>query len=153
MIARIAATLVALVLAAAVHAETLRVNSPNDGYLNLRTGPGSQFDIIMHMPHGSQVETLEYAGNWVRVRHQSGTVGWAFRKYMVRYDPHPNQYRVYSPNDGFLNLRTGPGTQFGIITPMYNGTQLQILEWAGKWVRVRTQYGHEGWAYSSYLVK
>ncbi|MDF0600744.1 SH3 domain-containing protein [Psychromarinibacter sp. C21-152] len=153
MLARLTTAVAVVFFALAAQAETMMVNSPNDGFLNLRTGPGNGYQIIMQMPHSSLLETLERSGNWLRVRHESGYEGWAYRKYMVRYDPTPNLYRVYSPNDGFLNLRTGPGTRFAIITPMYNGTEVRILEWSGKWVRVQTEYGQQGWAYSSYLVK
>lgn len=151
MLSRMLAVLAALVIGASAWAETLVVNSPGDGYLNLRTGPGGSFAIIMRMPHRSHLETLEYAGNWVRVRHETGNVGWAYRKYMS--DPAPVLHRVYSPNDGFLNLRRGPGTGYGIITPMYNGTRVEILKWSGKWVLVDTEYGQRGWAYSDYLVR
>ena len=48
----------ALVTATTARAERLLVNSPGDGFLNLRTGPGSQYNIIRKMYHGSAVETL-----------------------------------------------------------------------------------------------
>ncbi len=153
MIFRLFAVLAALFLSAAAWADTLVVNSPGDGFLNLRTGPGSKYQVIMRMPHRSHVETLEIAGNWARVRHETGNVGWAFRKYMVSPEPGPVRYRVVSPNDGFLNLRTGPGTRYDIITPMYNGTRVTILESAGAWVRVRTDLGQEGWAFAKYLLR
>ena len=51
--ARVLAPLIAtLFLALPALAEMRIVNSPGDGYLNLRTGPGSQFDIILPMTHG-----------------------------------------------------------------------------------------------------
>ncbi len=153
MALRICTLLAALVISAAAWAETLVVNSPGDGYLNLRTGPGGQYNVIMRMPHSSSLEALEYAGNWARVRHETGTVGWAYRKYMVKPASAPVLYQVYSPGDGYLNLRTGPGTRYGIITPMYNGTRVEILERAGQWVRVYTEYGQEGWAFAKYLVR
>ena len=135
----------------AASAETLLVNSPGDGYLNLRTGPGSQYQIIRKMYHGSSVEVLEAAGAWLRVRHQSGAVGWAFGQYLVR-PASTSWLTVYSPADGYLNLRSGPGTKYQIIMPMYNGEQVEVLERKGNWARVRHQSGAVGWAYRSYLV-
>ena len=145
----LAATLWALV----AHAEVMIVNSPGDGYLNLRTGPGGNFAVIMEMDHGTAVNTLEYSGNWARVEHETGAVGWAHRKYMVPYASGPAKYRVFSPGDGYLNLRTGPGTNYAIITRMNNGTWVEILERSGNWVRVFHEYGDEGWAHSKYLVR
>ena len=137
--------------ARAASAETLVVTSPGDGYLNLRTGPGSKFQIIRRMYHGSTVETLEYSGNWARVRHQSGDVGWAFRQNLSR--PISRWLSVYSPSDGYLNLRTGPGTKYQVIMRMYNGEEVEVLETKGKWVRVRHYSGSVGWAYRDYLVE
>lgn len=145
--------LAGLVLAVAAQADVRMVNSPGDGFLNLRTGPGSQYAIVMEMNHGSAVEVLEVSGQWARVRHESGATGWAFRKYMVAYDQAPGKMFVYSPGDGYLNLRTGPGSDFAIITRMYNGEWVQILERKGNWVRVLHEYGDEGWAYAKYLRK
>ena len=141
-------------LAAAAWAEVRIVNSPGDGYLNLRTGPGSQYDIILPLRHGSLVEVLETKGSWSRVRHEaSGNVGWAFRKYMVAFDGAAPVRFVYSPNDGYLNLRTGPGSGFAIVRRMFNGEAVEILERKGGWVRVSHQSGAQGWAFEKYLRK
>jgi len=142
-----------LICASIAQAEVRIVNSPGDGFLNLRTGPGSSFAIITQMDHGTTVNTLEISGKWARVEHESGAVGWAFRKYMVPYQAGPAKYYVFSPNDGFLNLRTGPGTNFGVISRMYNGSWVEILERSGNWVRVYHEFGDEGWAYSKYLKR
>ena len=151
MFPRLIAALTLWISALAAQAEVLVVNSPGDGYLNLRTGPGSEFAIITRMYHGSTVNTLEYAGGWARVEHESGAVGWAFRKYMVRPAATPARFYIYSPGDGFLNLRTGPGTRFDVVVRMYNGEWVEVLERSGNWVRVYHQGGFEGWAFSQYL--
>lgn len=147
----LAAAAAGLVTARAASAETLIVHSPGDGFLNLRTGPGTRYAIIRQMDHGSRVETLEWSGKWVRVRHQSGAVGWAYAEHLRR--PASPSRKIYSPRDGFLNLRTGPGTGYGIVMRMYNGERVEILDRSGKWRFVRHQSGAEGWAYVDYLVR
>ncbi len=134
-------------------AETLKVSSPGDGYLNLRTGPGTRFGIVRQMYHGTTVEVLERAGGWLRVRHESGDVGWASARFLKPYSTPQDWYRVYSPGDGYLNLRAGPGTKFHIIFRMHNSEQVQFLEKRGNWWRVRHEGGTVGWAYRKYLVR
>ena len=81
--ARVLAPLIAtLFLALPALAEMRIVNSPGDGYLNLRTGPGSSFAIVQRMYNGDSVEIVERKGGWVRVFHQSGATGWCFEKYL-----------------------------------------------------------------------
>lgn len=54
------------------------------GYLNLRAGPGTRFDIIRRMQPGDSVAPLETRGDWLRVRHVSGDTGWAHGDYLSR---------------------------------------------------------------------
>ena len=151
--ARVLGPLIAtLFLALPALAEMRIVNSPGDGYLNLRTGPGSQFDIILPMTHGSTVDILETKGSWSRVRHeQTGATGWAFRKHLAPLQAGVPTKFVYSPGDGYLNLRTGPGSSFAIVQRMYNGDSVEIVERKGGWVRVFHQSGATGWCFEKYL--
>ncbi|MEZ5714701.1 MAG: SH3 domain-containing protein [Paracoccaceae bacterium] len=146
-------TLIATLFATVVAASEMRVvNSPGDGFLNLRTGPGSGFAIVLPMTHGSTVEVLETKGGWRRVQHQeSGAAGWAFGKYLAPFEGGVPTKFVHSPGDGFLNLRTGPGSGFAIVRRMYNGDAVEIIERKGSWVRVYHQSGAEGWCSEKFL--
>lgn len=85
MLRHFLATALMIMLAGAALAELRMVNSPGDGYLNLRTGPGSDFRILRRMYHGERVDILERKGNWVRVyHHPTGARGWAYAKYLRR---------------------------------------------------------------------
>jgi hypothetical protein len=69
---------------------TARANSPNDGFLALRTGPSSETgERIMKIPHGAVITVLGCLpraagknGRWCRVNY-NGNVGWAFDGYMI----------------------------------------------------------------------
>lgn len=56
--------------------------------------------------------------------------------------------------DGFVNMRTGPGTSFEIIVAIDNGETLNIYEEAegGKWLRTKYN-GKEGWIAASQVKK
>lgn len=64
-------------------AETLTINDPKDGWLNLRSGPGTSFRIIQRMNNGMRVNELERQGNWSNVALPNGVIGWVYRKYML----------------------------------------------------------------------
>ena len=136
--------------AGAARADLLIVNSPGDGYLNLRTGPGTGFDIIHAMPHGSEVHALEWSGRWVRVRHESGFTGWCSSRFLARTGP--KRLSVFSAHDGYLNLRQGPGTSHPILMRMNNGESVEVLASSGAWRKVRHPSGAVGWAHGRYLV-
>ncbi len=49
-----------------------------------------------------------------------------------------------------LNVRTGPGTKYAIVTGVRGGDRLSVLEQSGGWIRVRTDSGKEGWVSSKF---
>ena len=58
------------------------------------------------------------------------------------------------PNgDGFLAVRTGPGSEFRKIDELHNGNQVRTCARTGKWVGV--YYGQprqKGWVHSNWLI-
>ncbi|MBX7170546.1 MAG: SH3 domain-containing protein [Pyrinomonadaceae bacterium] len=74
-------------------AATARVNSPNDGFLALRTDPSSDYgDRILQIPHGATVKVLGCqgfrvniggrSGRWCRVSYD-GYTGWVFDGWLI----------------------------------------------------------------------
>lgn len=57
---------------------------------------------------------------------------------------------IISSYDGFLNLRTGPGLSYPVITRLYNGQLLKITNTSGDWFKV-TAAGRTGWLSSWYV--
>lgn len=148
--------LTALLLAlgtAAAWAETLYVYSSSDGYLNLRTGPGGGYAIIGEMYHGDAVEVVQWGNGWHQVRHGSGWTGWASSKFL-QPDPDRTNMIVNSPGDGYLNLREGPGSSYGIIGRMDHWSPIWVLgQRSGAWLLVEhADTGWRGWAHSGWLT-
>lgn len=44
-----------------------------------------------------------------------------------------------------LNVRSGPGTTYKVVFGVRGGERLNVLERSGKWIRIRTAGGQEGW--------
>ena len=44
-----------------------------------------------------------------------------------------------------LNVRSGPGKNYAFKFAVYKGDRLTVLERTGKWIRVRSSSGKEGW--------
>ncbi|PWJ20350.1 SH3 domain-containing protein [Jannaschia seohaensis] len=65
-----------------VGAPTLTV-APGTGWLNLRAAPGTDAAILRRMYPGDRVEALAREGEWLRIRHVSGAVGWAHGDYVT----------------------------------------------------------------------
>lgn len=50
-------------------------------YLNLRTGPGTNFEKIRTLPVGVKVEVLEYDNGWYKISY-NGTIGYSIEDYL-----------------------------------------------------------------------
>lgn len=134
-------------------AERLFVTDTNDGYLNLRTGPGTNFPILIRLYGGTEVDGIDQSGSWRRVVLPDGQVGWASGNFMSSSyrQQRPYDARVARTNDGFLNLRTGPGTNYRIVQRLYAGQGVFDVGSQGNWMRVRLPDGTVGWASSRYF--
>jgi len=155
---RILTFLSAVFLASAAAATTLFVDAPKDGFLNLRAGPSTAYNIRAEMPHGSVMKVLATPGKWFKVKDAYGNVGWAHSNYMSQYPavhpkPQPAHHirYVYAPKHGALNLRTGPSTAYNVLGKMAHGTTVKVLKAQGKWRKVMHPSGTVGWAHNAYL--
>lgn len=146
--------------------------------LNLRSGPGTSFGVVRSLPSGAQVEVMGEAQNGFRPVRYQGTSGWASSDFLrvgsagtpvtptvtVTATTPPTE----QPGGGTigdtvtgsasvttvglsLNMRSGPGTSFGVIRSIPSGAQVEVMGAAQSgFLPVRYQ-GTKGWAAADYL--
>ena len=71
--------------------------------------------------------------------------------------PNPSTTAIVSGNSGTKNLRSGPGTRYGIVTEIATGETVEVLGSSSDvggypWTRVRTADGTEAWIASHLLT-
>lgn len=141
----------------------------NTGALNVRSGPSVDFGVVTVIYKGQVVGLLGrfHANNWVNIRLSNGLEGWVNSVYLnsnvpvnelpVIGTPAPVPPANVTPTavvtTGALNIRSGPGPLFPILTVARQGEQLALLgrNSAGSWLKVRTASNIEGWVNSSYV--
>jgi len=132
-------------------AQTLYVKQTEDGYLNLRSGPGTRYEVLDRLAPGDRVVVQETVGRWYRVVSPGGDKGWVAGDFLERVGDGRTTLFVKQTGDGYLNLRSGPATSHDILRRMYPGDRLEPLERSGDWIRVRHVSGAVGWAHGSYI--
>jgi hypothetical protein len=50
--------------------------------LNIRSGPGKQYNVVGKVARGATVAILEDAGQWLKIRLADGTVGYAAKEHI-----------------------------------------------------------------------
>ena len=122
--------------------------------LNIRQGAGTGYARVGQLNRGARVEILEVKDGWGRIRE-----GWISLKYVSGYtggstgNNGGGQNIIVGSKDtvGYvtadsLNVRSGPGTNYGKNGSLTRGYRVNVLEVQGKWARI-----DEGWVFLEYL--
>jgi uncharacterized protein YgiM (DUF1202 family) len=125
--------------------------------LNVRTGPGLGFASIASVQTNNEVTLIGRTAdaNWTQIRMSTGQEGWVSTVFLS-YDA--DFYRTLprtgettasaTVTTGTLNVRTGPGTGFDVVTTLNEGAYVTLIARNAdqSWVKVRLSDGREGWA-------
>ncbi len=150
---RIALLACLILMPALASAQTLFVKRTDDGYLSLRDGPGTRYDVLRRLSPGDRVDVEETLGRWYRIRLPSGERGWVsgdFLEQRAQATPKGPLF-VDRTSDGYLNLRAGPGTNHAVLRRIYPGDRLVPMATRGNWIAVRHATGAEGWVHRDYV--
>jgi len=59
---------------------------------------------------------------------------------------------IINQNISSLNVRTGPGSEYGIITKVYPEENYPLLQEQGDWYKIRIDKDTEGWLFATYTT-
>jgi uncharacterized protein YgiM (DUF1202 family) len=146
--------------------------------LNLRAGPGIQYDVLASAPRGAMVQILSYeGGNWRSVKVlSSDMVGFMDATYLgtapeslvtpqpvypifpiyPTYPPSPSSTQAVVNNPvptQFLNLRQSPSYTAPVLGIYYNGTICTVLSESGGWYYVEMTGGLRGYFRKNNLLR
>ena len=151
---------------------TGEVKSP---YLNLRSGPGTNYHVVAVLQQHTEVYIIARSSGstWYLVKTQGGPTGWVKRYYIHTDFPYtslpfakdlqqpapmppsqPSQQPSGFVNTGYLNVRTGPGTNYRAFAVVSSGTNVLLLgrSSGGSWLKVRIPTGAVGWVGRYYIA-
>ncbi|OUB30093.1 peptidase M15 [Bacillus thuringiensis serovar yunnanensis] len=126
----------------------------NGSNVNLRKGPGTGYGVIRQLGKGESYKVFGQSNGWLNL----GGDQWIFNDpSYIRYTggnvPTPSQ----SSNGGVgvvtiiadvLRVRTGPGTNYGIVKNVYQGEKYQSFGYKDGWYNV----GGNQWVSGEYVT-
>lgn len=119
--------------------------------LNLRQGPGTSFAISQVVPSGGTVDVTGAAQfGYVPVTY-GGATGWVLETYLNLESP-ASTSGTRHVFDGRLNLRSGPGTSYSVISVMPDGAAVTASGTEENGFARITWNGTPGWAATQYLT-
>jgi len=103
-----------------------------DGALNLRASASTSSSVLLVMPGGAEVGVTGSPQNGFTPVRYNGVNGWAYSAYLSDTEPGDDP----APDPGVdeetryataaLNLRSGAGTSFGVLTVIPNGAAVTV---------------------------
>ena len=134
--------------------------------LNLRSGPGSGFGVLRSLPSGAQVDVMGEAQNGFRPVRYQGVKGWASADFLtigaVSTPVTPTAIPI-EPDGGVvgtatvttvgvnLNMRSGPGTGFGVVRGIPSGAQVDVMGGTQNGFLPVRYLGSTGWSSTDFL--
>jgi SH3-like domain-containing protein len=144
--------------------DTAEVFTTEGDRLNLRSGPGTNYEIIDRLERGEYVTLLDgvyknedddgYA--WWLIRTDDGTVGWAVERVVTEQTLQlalmPGEDAYVTSGEDLLNVRGEPTRSSDVAFQLEDGVLVTLLDEAPvtannlRWWHIRDAEGREGWA-------
>ena len=144
--------LLAVVIGVPCLAQQMRMGlvKDEDGYTNIRKGPGTKYEIVDQVPDGMFINFSKGTNGWYKV-YTTYTSGEPqdFLGYMsankIVVPPRQGAWKEVAQvkdEDGYTNIRKGPGTKYAIVGKVRDGGYILISgEFNDRWYKVYTQKG------------
>ncbi|MCC6945882.1 MAG: SH3 domain-containing protein [Thermomicrobiales bacterium] len=104
-----------------------------DGSLNLRSSASTTASVLLVMPNGAQVGVTGSPQNGFTPVRYNGTNGWAYSAYLSSTAPGSGQPEPTAApatetryTTAAVNMRSGAGTSFGVITVVPSGAAVTV---------------------------
>ena len=128
--------------------------------LNIRSGAGTNYSVITKVYKGESVDILDTSNGWYKVKLSNGKIGWASSDYITRMSNSNSNSQNGSSISGYgkvtastLNVRSGAGTSYSVVTKVYKGNKVELLESSNGWYKIKLSSGKVGWASSDYITR
>lgn len=130
-----------------------------DGAVNLRSGPGTEYPVIGWAVYGDELVLLSAGNQWYQVQIvKNGKIGFMSKEYISFDKPSSTPstgttaWISTKTANGSVNIRTGPGTGYGVIGWALNGDKLEVLSRGTSWHYVKlVKNGKIGYVSASYV--
>ena len=119
------------------------------GVLNVRKGPGTNFEIVTTYKNGEIVKASDSINGWRKVEGKEMYISSQYTKIVSTTSNIDGYYAYKVKVDDSLNVRKGAGTNYEIIGSYKNGDVVFAKPLSNGWSKL---YGQTKYVNSSYLV-
>lgn len=139
----------AVFLSLPLTAATVGKVATNNTSLNVRSGAGTGYSIVSSAPKNSYLTVESEKDGWLKVRYGANNYGWVSDDYITSV---PSKSRYVTTSYGKLNVRSGAGKGYSIVTRLSRGTEVLVISESGNWSKIVYNGNKVGWVSSEFLT-
>lgn len=121
-------------------AQMLSVDGEN---VNLRSGPGTKYQVKWEYGKGFPLKVISKKGDWVKVSDFENDSGWIYKPLLSKKGH--MIVKAFKDKNKRINIRSGPGTRYQVVGKAYYGVVFETLAQQNGWAKVRHESGLVGW--------
>jgi SH3-like domain-containing protein len=111
---------------------------------NIRSGPGTNHEILWSVGKYYPVDTVKKSGNWYKIRDFEDDEGWVFHSLLKKIPT----VIVKAP---LVNVREGPETKSRVVFQAEKGVSFKHVGKKGNWLKVQHADGEVAWIHKSLI--
>ncbi|MFZ5648050.1 MAG: SH3 domain-containing protein [Bacillota bacterium] len=121
--------------------------------VNIRSGPGTGFRILGQAVAGSQYDVADKSGGWYKI--SGGSVsGWISDQFVKISTAAASRGAAERPSPvsgvavvkgSEVNIRSGPGTNYNVLSSANRGQRFLLVDKANDWYKVKLDNNRSGW--------
>ncbi|MDR0839998.1 MAG: SH3 domain-containing protein [Christensenellaceae bacterium] len=124
--------------------------------LNVRSGPGTNYSIVMTLNKGDQVTRIGQDGKWYKVATANNSAAWVSSVYLAPVSGGSSggsnnatgSYNMYATTG--VNVRSGASTKYNIVGGLNRGDGVTAVGTSGSWTKIQWGSGY-AYVFTKYL--
>ena len=130
------------------HADSVEYRVITGDSVNFRKGPSTSYESLGKLNKGYKVEYISTTNSWAKVKY-NGKTGYVYAQYISQTGTQLNTTVKYV-NCSSLNVRSGAGTSYSVLTSISLNTQVEVLSTSNGWSKIKVG-STTGYVSSKYL--
>lgn len=114
------------------------IASVKNDQVNIRSGPGTNHEILWEVFKGFPLKILKRENNWAHIIDFEDDKGWIFAPLLSTQNTVIVRVKI-------ANMRVGPSTNYEIMATVKYGVVFKPVESKGDWLKVAHEDGASGW--------
>ncbi|MBQ6570133.1 MAG: SH3 domain-containing protein [Clostridia bacterium] len=146
-----------------------KTGTVNTSTLNMRSGAGTSYSVVTTLSKGAVVTILGTSGSWYKIQTSAGKTGYVSTQYITVNNTTAatttpktttttkTTTTAVTSQNGYvntstLNMRSGAGTNYAVVSKLTQGTVVTFLGTSGSWYKIKTSDGKTGYVSSQYVT-